>query len=135
MLQLLGLWWESASGGGAPDTEDPSGSITYPAHGETLTGTVTITVSATDNVAVDDVEFFVDAVSLGTDATAPYTQAWDTTLASEGWHVITALITDTSANDYTTASITVFVDNIPAGPSTLLGSNSISLNRGLVLKI
>ncbi|MHA1228420.1 MAG: Ig-like domain-containing protein [Candidatus Hodarchaeales archaeon] len=46
--------------GGTADTTAPTVSITSPADGATVSGTVTVEASASDNVGVDRVEFFVD---------------------------------------------------------------------------
>ncbi len=90
----------------------PTVSITNPAAGATLSGTVTVTANATDNLGVTKVEFKVDGVSIGVDTTAPYEASWDTTTASEGSHTISATATDT-ANQTASDSRAVTVDNGP----------------------
>ena len=61
----------------AADTTAPTVS-TVQAPAGTVNRIVTLTVTATDNVGVTDVRFFVDGVLLGNDATAPYSIDWDT---------------------------------------------------------
>src|SRR5256712_13489055 len=57
----------------AGDTTPPTVSITSPAANATLAGSVTVTASATDNVAVASVQFKVDNANTGTAITAaPY---------------------------------------------------------------
>ncbi len=49
-----------STGGG--DTQAPATAITAPANGATVSGTVSVTASASDNVGVTRVEFFLDGV-------------------------------------------------------------------------
>ena len=71
--------------------------ITAPAEGATLSGTVTIEANAADYPGpVTQVEFFVDGTSLGTDGSAPYAATWDTTTAADGPHTLTATATAAS---------------------------------------
>jgi hypothetical protein len=78
----------------------PSVTITAPAEGATLSGTVTIEANAADYPGpVTQVEFFVDGTSLGADASAPYSATWDTTTAANGSHTLTA--TGTAAGGQT----------------------------------
>ncbi len=60
-----------------PDTTAPAVALTGPGAGDRVSGTVLLTAAASDNVAVDHVEFLVDGVVVGSDATAPYSFAWD----------------------------------------------------------
>src|SRR5262249_39543649 len=63
---------------GAPDTTLPAVSITAPAAGTSVTGTVTVNVNATDNVGVTLVQVYVDGVSIGSDSTSPFSVSWTT---------------------------------------------------------
>ena len=93
------------------DTTVPTVSITSPASGATVSGNVSIAASASDNVGVAAVRFFIDGVQLGADDTsAPYTIAWNTTTASDGGHTIVATAVDTAGNSASTA-IPVTVSN------------------------
>jgi Bacterial Ig domain len=90
----------------------PSVTITAPAEGATLSGTVTIEANASDDPGpVTQVEFFADGTSLGTDTTAPYSATWDTTTAAEGDHTITATAT-ASSGQTASDSNSVTVDNV-----------------------
>jgi Bacterial Ig domain len=101
-----------------PDVDPPpSVTITAPAQGATVMGTVTIDASAADHPGpLTQVEFFADGTSLGTDTTAPYSATWDTTTAAEGAHTITATAT-ASSGQTASDSNSVTVDNL--GGSTL----------------
>lgn len=52
-------------GGGIPDTTPPSGSIIFPTNGSTVSGNITISCSASDNVGVANVQFYLDGIPLG----------------------------------------------------------------------
>ncbi|HYL22982.1 MAG TPA: Ig-like domain-containing protein, partial [Burkholderiales bacterium] len=61
------------------DTTPPSVSITSPADGSTVSGTVTLAANATDNVGVVGVQFQIDGNNFGPEATAaPYSAQWNT---------------------------------------------------------
>ena len=82
----------------APDTEPPVSAITAPAAGVTLSSQVGILVSASDNVAVSRVDFFVDGALLGSDQTVPYSVDWDAAQAADGWYTLTAVAYDAAGN-------------------------------------
>ncbi len=66
-------------------------SITAPAAGATVSGTVTLTATASDNVGVAGVQFLVDGTPLGAeDTSSPYSVSWNTTTATNGSHTLTA---------------------------------------------
>ena len=60
---------------GGADTTDPTVALTAPAAGAGLSGTATLTATASDNAGVARVEFRVDDQIVGSDATAPYAYA------------------------------------------------------------
>ncbi|CAM5399753.1 Ig-like domain-containing protein [Leifsonia shinshuensis] len=101
-----------------PDTVPPTVAILNPAPGQTVSGTVPVAASASDNVAVASVQFLLDGAPLGAPVTAsPYSVQWDTTTAAAGGHTLGAVATDTSGNHGTAAPIPVTVQN-PAPPMT-----------------
>lgn len=79
----------------AVDGHAPVAEITAPAPHALLVGLVTISATATDDVGVTQVEFFIDDVSIGVDTAAPYAAEWDTTAWADGTHTIRATATDT----------------------------------------
>jgi chitodextrinase len=95
---------------GCPDTTPPTVSITGPAAGATVSGTVSVVASVSDDVAVGSVEFWIDGVNRATDATAPYSYSWDTTAGGDGSHTILVKAFDSSGNS-ASASITVTASN------------------------
>ncbi len=101
-----------AVGGGAPgDTTPPSVTLTAPAAGSTVGGTITLAATATDDTGVARVEFLVDGMAKGSDATAPFTLAWNTTTAASGAHVLQARAYDAAGNVGTSTSVSVTVSN------------------------
>ena len=77
----------------------------------TLTGSVTVVATASDDVGVVDVTLLVDGVALGSDITAPYEYALDTTLLVDGSHTLQASARDAAGNVGQSAVLTVVVDN------------------------
>ena len=94
----------SGGSGGTVDSIAPSVDITAPAPGASVSGTVNITASASDNVGVAGVQFRVDGVNVGAeDTAAPYAATWDTTTVAAGNHTITAVARDAAGNKSTSA--------------------------------
>jgi leucyl aminopeptidase len=98
--------------GGPSDTVAPTAALTAPAAGASVTGTTTVSANAADDVGVSRVEFFVDGAMRGSDTTAPYSYAWDTTTASNGSHSLVAKAYDVAGNVGTSASVSVNVGNV-----------------------
>ena len=91
------------------DTVAPSVSLTAPGSGSTVSGPVNVTATASDNVGVSKVEFFIDNVLVGTDAASPYAYAWNSAAATNGTHVLVAKAHDAAGNTATSGSATVTV--------------------------
>jgi len=105
------------------DTTPPSVSVTSPAAGATVSGTITMTANASDNVGVVGVQFQVDGVNAGAEATsAPYSAPWNTLSAANGSHVVTAVARDAAGNRGTSAAVTVNVFNDTIAPSVSITS-------------
>jgi hypothetical protein len=92
------------------DTTAPALSITAPSNNANVSGNVAISATASDNVAVAFVEFFVDGVWQGVDTTSPYSHTWDSRTVGNGWHTITVVAEDTSGNR-TSKQVSVDVAN------------------------
>jgi hypothetical protein len=93
-----------------PDTTPPTVSITSPASGATVAGTVTVAASASDDGSVAGVQFLLDGAALGAEVTvAPYTISWDTTTTSNGAHTLAARARDAAGNTATSSSVNVTV--------------------------
>jgi hypothetical protein len=111
----------AAGGGTGSDTTPPTVAITAPAANATVSGSVTITATATDNVAVAGVQFKVDGANIGAEVTgaSPYSVTWNTTGVSAGPHTLTAVARDTSNLTTTSAPISVTVSNVDTTPPTV----------------
>lgn len=109
----------------APDTTNPSVAISSPGSGATVSGTVAISASASDNVGVAGVQFKIDGVNLGAeDPAAPYSVSWTTTSAANGVHSIAAVARDAAGNTSTaTVSVTVSNDSTPPQISGVAASS------------
>jgi hypothetical protein len=93
------------------DTTAPTVTVTAPTGGS-VSGTINATATASDNTAVQSVQFQLDGENLGTaDTTAPYSTQWDTTDDSDGPHTITAVARDASGNAATSAPRQLTVRN------------------------
>jgi hypothetical protein len=124
------------------DTTPPTVSITAPANGAKVSGTVAVSANATDNVSVASVQFQLDGANVGAaDLASPFAYTWDTTKASNGSHVLTAIAKDGAGNSTTSAGVTVTVSNTatdptpptvaisaPAGGATVSGTVSVTAN-------
>src|SRR5213082_1640449 len=99
----------SATTPAASDTTPPTVSITSPANGAPVKGTVIVTASASDNVGVVGVQFLLDnGVNGSADVTtAPYSVSWNTATVSDGSHKITAIARDAAGNSTPSAPVTV----------------------------
>ena len=95
-----------------PDTVPPTVSVTAPAGGATVSGSVQVTADATDSGGVVGVQFRLDGQALGAeDTTAPYAVAWSTATAANGPHSLTAVARDAAGNSATSTAVGVTVAN------------------------
>jgi subtilisin len=101
----------------------PSVSWVNPSDGETVSGTVTVQIGASDSEDSDDsldVTYNVDGGSSRSttynSTSGYYEDAWDTTGVSDGDHTLEATATD-SAGNTSSSSITVTTDNTESAPS------------------
>src|SRR5437867_1170872 len=123
-------------------TTPPTFSNTAPANGATVSGTVSVSANASDNVGVVGVQFLLDGANLNAeDTSAPYSTSWDTRTATNGSHTITAVARDAAGNRTTSGPVTVTVSNstpdttpptvsitAPAAGATVSGTVSVKAN-------
>jgi glucose/arabinose dehydrogenase len=99
------------------DSTAPVVSLTAPADGAVVSATTTLTASATDDVGVTQVKWFVDTVEVAHDSAGPpFSQPWDTSSVTEGVHRLFAKARDAAGNWGTSSSVLVTVQ---AGGSTV----------------
>src|SRR6185436_9418089 len=114
-----------------PDSTPPTVSLTQPANGSTVSGTVSVTTSASDNVGVAGVQFLLDGANLGAEVLGPpYAITWDTAASAAGGHALSARARDAAGNQATSSSISVTVNN--SGGSSVLGQWSAPIDVGIV---
>ena len=112
------------------DSRPPWVALLIPAGGALVSNSVTVSATATDNVAVAAVQFMVDGVDLGAeDKYAPYSISWNTFNAENGPHTLTAVARDAAGNVATSAVVTVTVQNDFSGRTTLLGDDPTPANQ------
>jgi beta-lactamase superfamily II metal-dependent hydrolase len=107
-----------------PDTTAPTTSITAPADASTIFGTTSVTASASDNVGVTKVEFYLDGTLVSTGTTSPYAWSWNTTTATNTTHILSSKAYDAAANVGSSTIVNVTVNNAddttpPTAPSNL----------------
>lgn len=100
------------------DGAAPTATLTAPANGATVSGTVAVTANASDNIGVDRVEFLLDGALLGSDATAPYAYSWNSAAASNGAHALQARAVDLAGNTGSSAPVNVTVTGGTGGGGT-----------------
>jgi Bacterial Ig domain len=96
------------------DTAAPSVNITSPINGATIGGTITIEVTASDNVGLKQVKLLYDDSGVIRDGSSQGTYGWgsrfNTSVLSNGTHTISAVASDAAGNK-TTSKISVQVKN------------------------
>jgi uncharacterized protein (TIGR03382 family) len=101
-----------------------------PAAGSNLSGTATLVADAavSRGAILQKVQFFVDGTSAGVATTSPGSVAWDTTLASNGPHQLSASVVDSAGNTATTAATAVIVRNGEGGSVKAQGCGSTAIS-------
>lgn len=90
----------------AADTAAPSVAVVNPVGNSKVSGTVQVSVSASDNVSVTKIKLYVDGTQVATGASGSLSYSWNTKKASAGSHTIKAEALDAAGNVGTT-SVTV----------------------------
>jgi hypothetical protein len=95
----------------AVDGTAPTVSLTSPAAGATVAGTVVVAAIATDDVGVTRVDFYQGTTVIGIDAAAPYQTPWDTGGLPNAGYVLTAKAYDAAGNVGLAPDVAVTVAN------------------------
>lgn len=103
-----------------PDTTPPSVSITSLSNGATISDTVTVSATASDDRGVVGVKFFLDSSLIGAeDTSSPYGTSLDTTAFNNGSYNIRAVARDLAGNISTSTSVNITISNTdPEPPDT-----------------
>jgi hypothetical protein len=106
--------------GAVPDTTPPTVTLTAPLANAQVGGSTVLTATASDNVGVAQVEFFLDGVSsLGVASAMPWTTTFDFSGVSAGVHTLTAKATDAAGNAATSDGVTVTVGVVDTAAPTV----------------
>ena len=111
------------------DNVPPSGQIQNPVPGQTVNGTVSIEITASDNEYVSHIELSIDGLARDTLVDPPYTYNWDTTQETDDEdHVISVIVSDSSGNIGFVPPVSVYIDNEinDISPPTGIISNPLS---------
>jgi hypothetical protein len=96
-----------------------------------VTGTVTVSATASDDVGVAGVQFQLDGTALGTErTTAPYTISWNSSTTSNGPHTLTAVARDAGGN-HTSSTVNVSVSNTAQTPTGLVAAYGFNEGSGV----
>ncbi len=100
-----------------PDRTAPTVVLTAPVDGDSVTGTVSLSATASDDVAIDHVNFVAEGVVVGRDDSAPYALDWDSSGCDDD-ATLSAEAVDTSGNERDSADVEVRVTH-PVVPPPL----------------
>jgi peptidoglycan/xylan/chitin deacetylase (PgdA/CDA1 family) len=114
---------------GGPPTP-PTVTLTGPAAGSTLTGQVTFSATATSPVGIASVSFQVNGVTVATSTTAPYTATWDSSTVGDGQVTVTAVASDISGLQATTAGQGDVISNAASRGGSLIANGSLESVTG-----
>jgi hypothetical protein len=108
-----------------PDVTPPTISMTAPANNSTVSGSVTVSANASDNIGVAGVQFLLGGAALDTeDTTPPYSITWNsTTVANGGPYLLSARARDAATNQTTATAVSVTVNNTNLGLVAAYGFN------------
>ncbi|HEB47014.1 MAG TPA: PGF-pre-PGF domain-containing protein, partial [Candidatus Pacearchaeota archaeon] len=118
--------------GTSSDTIPPTVSITSPTNGITLSGTILVSATASDDVEVFGVQFKIDNANINAeDTSSPYSVILNTTTLTNGLHTLTAVARDTSENTKTSSPITINVnsnisDTIPPAAIAICSPSAVT---------
>jgi len=84
-------------------------SITAPADGSTVSGTVTVTGTA--SAGANKIELYADGALIATGTSSPFSSSWDSTKVSDGAHQFTSKAYDAAGNTASSAAVNVTVSN------------------------
>lgn len=120
------LWsapiWVNQGAANNGDTTPPTVSASETGN----SGTITLSATASDNVGVTKVEFWIDGALKGTDTTAPYSMTLDSRSLPNGSHTLVAKAFDAAANSTSSTPVSFNVSNAGASASEKESNNTIA---------
>jgi len=100
------------------DTTPPTTSITSPSANATVSGTITVSATASDDVGVVKVELYADSVLQTADTSLPYVFTLNTATLTNGTHSLSTKAYDAAGNVGTSPAVSVTVNNAAANNAT-----------------
>jgi hypothetical protein len=101
----------------AADTQAPTATITAPTASASVSGIVTVTVNASDNVGVDRLELKANGTVVGVDSASPFSFSWNSAGVPNGMNTLIATAFDKAGNAGASGPVSVNVAN--AAPPVL----------------
>lgn len=101
-----------------PDTTAPTISITYPQNGDTVVGTINLSVNASDDHGIQKIVYELDGTELATVTTSPYSYLFNTKQAANGNYTLSAKAFDTNNNIGTSNYVSITISNPVNHPPT-----------------
>ena len=132
IYEFIELHNDSAPAG---DITAPTTSITAPANNAVVSSAVSVTASASDNVAVTKVEFFLDGALQSTDTSSPYAWSWNTLAAANGAHTLQAKAYDAANNIGSSSIVNVTVSNDTTAPTTWITAPANNATVGSIVSV
>lgn len=121
-----------------PEPSAPVVSITSPTAGQSVSGSVNVAASATDDGQVVRVDFLSDGLVFGTDTTSPHSTLWNTTAyVNNSNHSLTAVATDDLGLVASSSAVSVKVLDVtaptsyivsPANGATVLARGNVTIS-------
>ena len=134
------------------DSVSPTSAIVSPANGATVSGTVSVSATASDNNGIARAELWKDGALFHSDFQSPYTFSWPTTSDTNSVHTLETRAYDVVGNTGSSGIISITVNNTtsditpptasissPAEGSTASGLTTVNVtasdNSGTVSKV
>lgn len=100
------------------DRTPPTVAFIAPAANATISNTVSVSATSSDNVATVGVQFKIDGTDLGTeDTAAPYTIGWNTATVANGVHALTVVARDATGNRATSTRSVAVHNTVSSTPA------------------
>ena len=98
-------------------------SITSPTAGQTVSGTITATASASSATGIVSVQFLLDGQPFGAaDTSAPYSVSINTANLGNGPHTVAASARDAAGNTRSSQTVSFTVNNVAPAPTVSIAS-------------
>ena len=110
-----------------PDTAAPTVAIGSPTGGTTVTGSVTVAVTASDNTSVSAVDLYVNGNYFASDTAAPHSFLLDTTKFANGANSIQARASDPAGNTGQSSPLALNIANVADTVAPIVSITSVTI--------